>query len=167
MMGCGPEQGGCDNCDRGPGARKRMGGGEEMGQGDRTRMRDRIEEGDRERTGKRQGRGDEGMTGRRGGQMGPQQGGPGRDGGMRPPVPPFISALDKNGDKIIDADEIASMQKSMKKLDKNGDGKLTMDELLPRPPRMDNEQGGPEGRGQGRDNRGGDRRSPPPEDHRI
>ena len=108
--------------------------------------------------------------GRGGEEMGPQQGGPGREGGMRPPIPPFIQALDPNGDKVVDADEIANIQKAIKKLDKNGDGKLTIDELLPRPPRMEGEQGGPEGRGnrggEGR-GRGGDRQGPPPQDDRI
>ena len=145
-MGRGPEQGGCENCGKGQGDRKRMGNRE--GQGGSEGMENR------------QGRGGEGM--------GPQQGGPGREGGMRPPVPPFITVLDANGDRVIDEEEIANIHQAIKKLDKNGDGKLTINELLPRPPRMDGEQGQGNREGLGnRDSqergRGGDRRGPPPE----
>jgi hypothetical protein len=90
---------------------------------------------------------------------------------MRPPVPPLIQALDPNGDKVVDADEIANLQQAIKKLDKDGDGKLTIDELLPRPPQMGGEQGGQQGRGNrgGREGmgRGGDRKGPPPENQGI
>ncbi len=156
MMGPGNEKGDCENCGK--------------RQCDRNRMGNRGEQSGPKKMGNRQSRGGEGRMGRGGEEMGPQQGGPGREGGMRPPIPPFIQALDPNGDKVVDADEIANIQKAIKKLDKNGDGKLTIDELLPRPPRMEGEQGGPEGRGnrggEGR-GRGGDRQGPPPQDDRI
>jgi hypothetical protein len=42
-----------------------------------------------------------------------------------------VTALDVNGDGVIDADEIAKASASPKKLDRNGDGKLTEDEYLP------------------------------------
>jgi hypothetical protein len=62
------------------------------------------------------------------------------EGGMGPglgvdarrlPVPPIITALDLNGDSVIDAEEITKASELLKKLDKNGDGKLTSDEYLP------------------------------------
>jgi hypothetical protein len=53
--------------------------------------------------------------------------GPGRH---RHPMPLIIKALDKNGDGIIDASEIAKASAALLKLDKNGDGKLTVDEYL-------------------------------------
>jgi hypothetical protein len=92
------------------------------------------------------------------------QGGAGREGGQRPP-PPILRVLDANGDKIIDADEIANAPAALKKLDKNGDGKLTPDEVMPpRPQRPDGEQGGQGGGNregqQGNSNRSG----PPPQD---
>ncbi|MDD4871163.1 MAG: hypothetical protein PHR77_11445 [Kiritimatiellae bacterium] len=143
--------------------------GRGQGQGDQMRRGRGQNQGDQEGMGNRQGRGGERQMGR-GDEGRGQQGGPGREGRMRPPVPPFITALDANSDKVIDADEIANIPSAIKKLDKNGDGKLTIDELLPRPPRMEGEQG-PEGRGnrgggegQGR---GGDRRGPPPENRDI
>lgn len=51
---------------------------------------------------------------------------------------PIVAALDLNGDRIIDAAELARATESLKKLDRNGDGKLTMDELRPARP-----EGGP------------------------
>ncbi len=59
--------------------------------------------------------------------------GPGRDG-KRPP-PPLFSAIDPNGDRTIDADEIAGTPEALRKLDKNEDGKLTAEELFPKPPK--------------------------------
>lgn len=51
--------------------------------------------------------------------------------GERPTfVPPVIAALDKNGDGVIDADEIAGAVEALKSLDSNGDGKLTREDLL-------------------------------------
>ena len=67
---------------------------------------------------------------------------PGPDG-KRPPVPPIITALDANGDGIIDATEIANASAALLKLDKNGDGKLTPDEYLP--PRPSSRDGPPDG----------------------
>jgi len=48
----------------------------------------------------------------------------------RPPIPAIVSALDLNGDGVIDADEIARASQSLLKLDRNGDGKLTPDEYM-------------------------------------
>jgi hypothetical protein len=45
-------------------------------------------------------------------------------------MPMIIKALDKNGDGIIDASEIANASAALLKLDKNGDGKLTVDEYI-------------------------------------
>lgn len=59
----------------------------------------------------------------------------GKGGGANRPVPPVIAALDENGDKTIDAKEIADAPQNLKNLDKNNDGKLTSDELMP--PRPD------------------------------
>ena len=73
---------------------------------------------------------------------GPPDGGAGGGGqrmGGRPPMPAIIKALDKNGDGVIDADEIANASTALKALDKNGAGKLTRDELMP--PRPDGKQG--------------------------
>lgn len=90
-----------------------------------------------------------------GGQGGPpgRQGGPGGaggEGGFRPPKHPLETALDANGDGVIDATEIANASAALKKLDKNGDGKLTEDEYRPMRP-----QGGPGGPGGGRGGPGG------------
>jgi hypothetical protein len=67
---------------------------------------------------------------------GPPPGGPGKppSGGDKPPAPPFMAALDANGDGTIDAGEIANAAAALKTLDKNGDGALTFDELCPGPP---------------------------------
>jgi hypothetical protein len=68
---------------------------------------------------------------------GPREGG--MQGGPAPenrPKPPIETALDANGDGVIDAAEIANAAVALKKLDKNGDGKLTPDEYRPpHPPR--------------------------------
>jgi Ca2+-binding EF-hand superfamily protein len=42
----------------------------------------------------------------------------------------MVTALDANGDGVIDADEIANASAALAKLDKNGDGKLTPDEFI-------------------------------------
>ena len=103
---------------------------------------------------------------------GQPQGGQGKEGGKRP-LPPIITALDANGDGVIDADEIANASAALKKLDKNGDGKLTRDEYLPprpqRPAGAQHDQGG-EGGARGRDDGNGgpqggdDRKGPPAQD---
>jgi hypothetical protein len=62
--------------------------------------------------------------------LGPRPAPPGA-GTNLPPVPPIFSALDANGDRVIDADELANAPAALKTLDKNGDGQLTMDEILP------------------------------------
>jgi hypothetical protein len=55
-------------------------------------------------------------------------------GAFRPTPSPVVTALDLNGDGIIDAGELAKASVSLKKLDANTDGKLTSDEL--HPPRL-------------------------------
>jgi len=62
--------------------------------------------------------------------------GPGRG---RPSV--GFTALDANGDGVLDAQEIAAAPASLAKLDKNSDGRITSDEARPAMP---------EGRGRGR-----------------
>jgi len=74
--------------------------------------------------------------------QGERMGGPGA--GHRPP-PPLESALDANGDGVIDADEIANASAALKKLDKNGDGKLTPDEYKPQRPGSGSDQNEPRG----------------------
>jgi hypothetical protein len=66
-------------------------------------------------------------------------------GGRRPPVLPLVTALDINGDGVIDASEMANASAALLKLDKNGDGKLTPDEYLP--PRPQGFGGPPPGDG--------------------
>jgi hypothetical protein len=78
----------------------------------------------------------------------PDMGGPGM-GGPRMPASPLITALDLNGDGIIDAEELAKAGESLKKLDKNGDGKLTPDEYRPQRMGGPGGQGGPGGPGMG------------------
>lgn len=64
-----------------------------------------------------------------------RRGGEGREGGregmMRMPPNPVVTALDTNSDGVIDEKEIANAPAALKKLDKNGDGKLSADELRP------------------------------------
>ncbi len=48
---------------------------------------------------------------------------------------PLFSALDANGDGVIDSGEINGAVAALRKLDKNADGKLTGDELRPGVPR--------------------------------
>jgi len=50
---------------------------------------------------------------------------------VKRPTSPLISALDANGDSVIDENEIANASEALKKLDKNGDGKITWDECRP------------------------------------
>ncbi len=59
---------------------------------------------------------------------GPGFGGP---GGFGPPVPPVMSALDKDGDGEISAEELAGAPAALKSLDKNKDGVLKDDEIIP------------------------------------
>lgn len=85
----------------------------------------------------------------------PGDGGPPGDRGPRgdrprPPGNPVLEALDTNGDRVIDADEIKAAATSLAKLDKNGDGKLTEDEVRPMPPPGGRGPGGPGGRPPGR-----------------
>jgi hypothetical protein len=61
---------------------------------------------------------------------------PGEPGlaGQRTPASPIVTALDLNGDGIIDAGELAKATEALKKLDKNGDGKITPEEYRPQRP---------------------------------
>jgi Ca2+-binding EF-hand superfamily protein len=70
---------------------------------------------------------DEYMPKRPDGSAGPPPAGP---DGQKPPMPLIVTALDANGDGVIDASEIANASTALLKLDKNGDGKLTRDEYL-------------------------------------
>jgi Ca2+-binding EF-hand superfamily protein len=57
------------------------------------------------------------------------------------PMMPIIAALDKNGDRIIDAEELKNAPAALKTLDKNSDGKLTEDEYrTQRPERAGGQQ---------------------------
>ena len=78
---------------------------------------------------------------------GPRQGREGGPGGRGQMVPPLFAALDTNGDKVLDADEIKNAAESLKKLDKDGDGKITMEEM--RPARPDGDRGPGPGQGEG------------------
>lgn len=50
------------------------------------------------------------------------------------PRPPLDVALDRDGDELISAAEIARASQLVKKLDLNGDGRLTLDEYQPKRP---------------------------------
>jgi hypothetical protein len=52
-----------------------------------------------------------------------------------------VTALDLNGDGIIDVEELAKAPGSLKQLDKNGDGKLAAEEYWPH--RLPGGQGAP------------------------
>ena len=56
----------------------------------------------------------------------------------------FLAALDKDGDRVITAEEISAATMALKSLDSNGDGKLTRDEYGP-----NNQQGAAGGQGRG------------------
>jgi len=84
---------------------------------------------------------------------GGRPGGPGGPGGPRMMMP-IVSALDPNGDGVIDATEIANASAALKKLDKNGDGQLTAEEYRGQRP---GGPGAPRGDGQNPP-----RRPPPP-----
>ena len=60
--------------------------------------------------------------------------------GRQHPAPPIFTALDTNGDKILDDSEINDAPSALLKLDINGDGSLSRDEC--RPARPDGPQGG-------------------------
>lgn len=57
-----------------------------------------------------------------------------------------LTALDTNGDGVLDAQEIANAPAALAKLDKNADGQLTADEVRPAFP-QGRGRGGPEGEG--------------------
>ena len=63
---------------------------------------------------------------------GEKKAGEGKD--MKRPVSPLMSALDANGDGVIDEKEMAGSAEALKKLDKNADGKLEGDEIRPAAP---------------------------------
>ena len=72
------------------------------------------------------------------------QDGRGRGGGRGRPSVGF-TALDANGDGVLDADEIATAPAALAKLDKNSDGRIASDEARPAMP-----EGRGRGRGEGR-----------------
>ncbi len=92
------------------------------------------------------GQGGPGQKGQKGGPGGGNFGGGGGEG-FRPPQHPLETALDANGDGVIDAKELANAVAVLKRLDKNGDGRLTDDEF--RPTRPGGGFGGPGGQGGG------------------
>lgn len=57
---------------------------------------------------------------------------PGPPGGFGPPTHPFAKALDRNGDEVIDRDEMAKAAESLLQLDENGDGRISDQESHPR-----------------------------------
>jgi hypothetical protein len=84
----------------------------------------------------RPGGSDAGQNRPQGDRKPPQSGQDRPQGDHQGPVPPVIGALDANGDKTIDAAEIANASAALLKLDKNGDGKLAIEEIRPqRPPK--------------------------------
>ncbi len=87
------------------------------------------------------GGGQKGPPSQKGGNFGGQGGGE----GFRPPQHPLETALDANGDGVIDAKELANAAAVLKRLDRNGDGRLTDDEF--RPMRPGGGFGGPGGFG--------------------
>jgi len=78
------------------------------------------------------------------------QGGRGRGPGRGQPSVGF-TALDANGDGVLDAGEIAAAPAVLAKLDKNSDGRITSDEARPAMPEGRG-RGRGEGRGEGEDN---------------
>jgi hypothetical protein len=72
----------------------------------------------------------------------------------RRPRPPIDTALDVNGDEIIDAGELANALAALATLDRNADGQLTPDEY--RPPRPDGRGAGRGGAEAGRQDQGPD-----------
>lgn len=100
-----------------------------------------------------QGQGQGGQPGQR-----PQGGGQGGQGGQgfRPPTHPLMTALDTNGDGVIDESEMKNATASLKKLDKNGDGKLSDEELRPAGMGGRGGFGGQGGRQGGQGGQGGD-----------
>jgi Ca2+-binding EF-hand superfamily protein len=54
--------------------------------------------------------------------------------GAPPRMPPIVSALDANGDGVIDAAEIANASAALARLDRNGDGRISLAEFLPGSP---------------------------------
>lgn len=82
-----------------------------------------------------------------------------RDG--RPPRPPIDTALDVDGDGVIEAEEIAGAMVALGKLDLNGDGQLTPDEY--RPPRLGGKSQRPDPAGPQRGDDAGRSGSAPPD----
>lgn len=62
----------------------------------------------------------------------PGESGQEMDGGHpRPPKNPFMEALDKNHDHVVDKDEMKEASESLLSMDKNGDGELSGEEIHP------------------------------------
>jgi hypothetical protein len=64
----------------------------------------------------------------------PGPGGPNGPGGFGPPPHPVVLALDRDGDGVLSADEIANAPRAILSLDQDGDGALSDFELRPPPP---------------------------------
>lgn len=47
----------------------------------------------------------------------------------RPALPPLVTALNRNGDRWLEADEVARAPASLRTLDTSGDGRLTKEEF--------------------------------------
>lgn len=68
---------------------------------------------------------------------------PGYPGPGFVPMPPFLRALDANGDGELSAAEIDNAPKALRSLDRNGDGRLTREEMgIPFGPPRDGVPGG-------------------------
>jgi len=90
--------------------------------------------------------------------------GPGR--GRFPVINAGFTALDTNGDGVLDAAEIAAAPKSLAKLDKDSDGQITSDEVRMAMP-QGRGPGGPGGPGRGGPGREGGEREGEPQDKII
>lgn len=65
------------------------------------------------------------------------------------PPPPPLSAIDKNNDNTLSAEEIAGASAALKTLDRNNDGSLTADEMMPNFGNAGRQRGGRNGGGRG------------------
>ena len=75
--------------------------------------------------------------------------------------PPLLGALDLDGDRRIDKEEISKAVQALEKLDVNGDGALDLDELMQMPaPGARGKALDRPGKGRGRQGRGPAGRTP-------